>query len=58
MTRPLQSQNFSKLYRVIQEETSIFLNVIEIVIVRKRNLYEHVSNYQYSYQDRTVVIYK
>jgi len=32
--------------------------VIEKVIVRIRNLYEHVANYQYNYQDRAVVIYK
>lgn len=48
--------NFSKLYRVIQEETSIFWKVIEKVIVGKRNLYEHLSNYQYGCQDRAVVI--
>ena len=50
--------DFSKVHSVIQKKTSIFWKVIEKVIVKKGTLYEHVSNYQYSYQDRAIVIYK
>jgi hypothetical protein len=32
------------IYRVIQEEQSIFLEVVVLAIVKKKSLYEHVSN--------------
>jgi len=39
--RPVES---AVLYRVIQEETSMFWEVIVLVSVRKNGSYEHVSN--------------
>ena len=36
----------SMLYRVVQEEKSIFYEVIISVIVRKKVEYEHVSDYE------------
>jgi len=34
------------IYRVIQEEESIFCDMIVSLIARKKKLYEHVSNYE------------